>query len=489
MEAPAPGPQSDGVRERFNRLSSSDFSYLRFETPAAPMHVGALMVVEAAPLQGPGGGLALDRIRRRIASRLDRMPELRRRLYRPGPLCGRPLWVDDPAFDIALHVRAAPAGPAGDHGFLAAAARAMEPPLDRHRPLWEICFLPAPEEDRLGVLLKIHHAIADGLGVEALMLALFDGERDAADPKPRPWAPQPPPGRWSLLADNWSWRLGAALRAARRLRQIGRLAGASVDLARALRDSRSAPQTSLNRPVRPGRNVRFVRLDLATAKAVAEAGSGKVNDVVLNLVAGGLRELLRGRREPLDADLVASVPVSLRPGAEARALGNRVGVMLVPLPVREPDPARRLRLIVEATRRAKSDQRPAFGEHLMSTLAATPLARAFIARQRMVNLFVTDVVGPAAPLYFLGGRVLDIIPIVTSTGNVTVSTCALSYAGSLYIAVTADASACPDIDSMTRRMEAEWTSAAETARRAQEGGLSKISEAARKPALAAGRPQ
>ena len=442
------------------RLSRSDTSYLRYETRAAPTQVGALVILDGGPLFDAAGGVRLDEIRRRLERRLTRVPVLRRRLLRPGPLQGRPVWIDDAAFDIARHVRHFTVPAPGEDGQLMTAVEGlMGIPLRRDCPLWELWVIGGLQDSRLAMLLKLHHSIADGLAAVAMMASLFDLDASAPDPPPEPWEPEPAPQPRELLVDGISARVRAAgrhlgaLRHGHAVREAAEATGA--ELWRVLR-APSAPRTSLNRPVRSGRRIRFIRLDLEKVRAAAHAGGGTVNDVVLTVVAGGLRDLLLERREAVDRPLIASVPVSLRRAAEATGLGNAVGTIAVPLDVSEYDARRRLRRIVEETRRAKREQHPEHISAAMDWVAATPLAQRFITRQHLVNLFITNVMGPPVPMYAFGARILDALPIVSPLGNVAVAFCAFSYAGTLYVVSTADATACPDVDRLTAAIRREW---------------------------------
>jgi len=278
-------------RPAIARLTTLDLMFLRMEDPAWPGHVGGLAVVEGRPLLTASGQLRLPEIRERVNRRLARVPQLRRRLCFPGPLGGKPLWADDHRFDIEHHVhQAAVEPPGGELQLLDAAARLYGTLLDRTRPLWELWFLTGLSDGRVGVLLKLHHSVADGMAAVTIIGSLFDLEPDAPEPVPGRWAPGPVPGPWSLVADNFSGKIRTAGRAAATLAHPLRLAaGARVRLRvarRALVHS-SAPRTSLNQVVRPGRRIRFLRLDLAEMKEAAHAHEAKVNDVVLDLWSGG----------------------------------------------------------------------------------------------------------------------------------------------------------------------------------------------------------
>ena len=449
-------------RPAIARLTTLDLMFLRMEDPAWPGHVGGLAVVEGRPLLAATGQLRLPEIRERVNRRLARVPQLRRRLYFPGPLGGKPLWADDHQFDIQHHVhQAAVEQPGGELQLLDTAARLYGTLLDRRRPLWELWFLTGLSDGRVGVLLKLHHSVADGMAAVTIIGSLFDLEPDAPEPVPGPWAPEPVPGPWSLVADNFSGKIRTAGRAAATLAHPLRLAaGARVRLRvarRALVHS-SAPRTSLNQVVRPGRRIRFLRLDLAEMKEAAHAHDAKVNDVVLNLWSGGLRQLLLSRAEPTSGvELVTNEPVSLRPASRVPASGNQIGFLALPLPVWEPDVQRRLGLITRTTRNAKSEQQPAAMAGFMAAGTAIPgMAKSYPARQHTVNVKDTNVIGPPRPVYLLGARILDILPITRLFGNVGLTLCAFSYTGQIFLVVTADATAFPDLDVLMTGMEQDW---------------------------------
>jgi diacylglycerol O-acyltransferase / wax synthase len=450
------------MSESIRRLTAADASNLSYETPAAPFHIGAIATLEAAPLIDAGGILRMSVIKGRLERRLANLPQMRRRLRVPGPLRGRPIWVDDPSFAIDHHVfSAAVSAPGEEVELLATAERIMRPRLDRSRPPWELWFLTGLSDGRVGLVLKLHHAITDGMGAIGLMGRLLDLEADAPDPDPVAWSPAAVPSGWALFVDNLRGRACALVRAGRALlhpHRFGQAAGDVVgEVWAALRDFNRAPKTSIDGPIRPGRELRVVRMGLADAKEVAHRASGKVNDVILAVVAGGLRTLLATRGETVDGvELIVSVPVSLRAAGAGDALGNQVGVMVVPLPIGESDSHRRLELIAAITAAAKAEQKTAHVEAAMTWLSATPLAHVFVTRQRMVNTFATNVAGPPVLVYLLGARVLDALPFVPLGGNVRISFGVLSYAGTLGLMVVADATTSPDIVVLAEGIRTSW---------------------------------
>lgn len=448
------------MRSRFRRLSLSDRAFLRLEEPALPEHMAGLCVLEAGPLLDAGGELDLDAIRGRLERRLDRAPELRRVVRPAPPLGGPPFWADDPHFSIARHVHSVPVHPPGDEAsLLATTEHLVRPLIDRSHPLWELWFITGLQGGRIGLVFKIHHAIADGLAAVALVSSLLDLEVDAADPPARAWRPEREPAAGALVADSTRSRLlsaGSALRHSVGLvRGAGSAIGGSIGMIG--RSWSAAPRTSLNRCPGVGRRLGVAHLDLEIARTVAHAHGAKVNDVVLCVVAGGIRELLLGRGEAVDGlDLKASVPATLRSAEAARELGNAAGAIVVTVPVGEPNAFHRLDAIAASSRAAKAEQEPAYVQGLFGWLAAAGLVRPIIRRQRMINFFVSNVPGPTVPLYLLGARIEEIMPIVSLAGNITLMLAALSYCGRLDLVANADAGACPEVEVLVAGMVRAW---------------------------------
>jgi diacylglycerol O-acyltransferase len=442
---------------RFARLTTLDRMFLHLETPDWPGHFGSLAVVEGEALLDGSGQLPLGEIRERMDRRLAGVPQLRRRLHVPGLLGGKPLWVDHRRFDIRHHVlETAVESPGGDLQLLDAAARLFGQRLNRGRPLWELWFLTGVSDGRVGLLLKLHHSVADGMAAVAIMGSLLDLQPDAHDPVPGRWASEPVPSELSLVADNLSNKIRTLGRVAHPL-PLMRSARVRMRVGREALGGVRAPRTSLNQVVRSGRRIRSLRLDLGAMKEVAHAHQAKVNDVVLDLWSGGLRELMRHREEPTAGiELITNMPVSLRPASAAGTMGNDLGFAALPLPVWEPDVQRRLDLVVRITSKVKSERQSAAIAGFLAAASAMPMARQFAAHQHSVNVRVSNVIGPPVPMYVLSARILDILPITRLFGNVGLTLCAFSYSGQISLVVTADASAFPDLDVLMAGMEREW---------------------------------
>ena len=345
---------------RYQRLSVQDAGFLDLEHAGLPQHVAIVAVAEGGPLDDPDGRLRVDAVRQELGGRLELVPRLRQRVLWPRVGQGLPLWVDDPGFDLANHVRAVQVPtPGGQRELLGLCDELCLRLLDRARPLWELWLVAGLVGGRVGLVLKLHHSLADGLAAVQIAGVLLDGTADAPSPTPPPWQPRPAPSRSALLADNLA-RRGAGLAAAlARLRHPGQLAAQAHTLAGAAQMAaggrRHQRRSVLRRPVGGRRRLTVVRAQLTVVKDVAHAQGATVNDLLLAAVTGGLRALLVARGTPTDGlTLYASVPVALRAGADTAALGNQVGLMIVPLPVGEPDPVQRLRHITRATTAAQA---------------------------------------------------------------------------------------------------------------------------------------
>ncbi len=432
------------------RLGAQDLASVAGDDAGWPWDIGAIGILDGAGLADGDGRFRIEAVRQVIEPRLHLVPHARQLLYRPRPGLGWPLWADAASFDIADHVRVFPlAAPAGQAKFLAACEQLRRRGLDRSRPRWQAWFLPGLDGGRVGVFLRMHHAMADGVAGVAAFSALFDLTAGAPAPTAPLWTPAPVPSARELLGDN----------ARRRARELGRALSDLADPGAMLRQARQtwpawreavgqrAPRVSLNRGrIGLDRRLALVRGDLGQARTVARAHGGTVNDVVLAAVAGGLRDLLLARGEPV-AGLVlrASVPVSLHQEQSGPPRGNQVGWMAVPLPVGEPSHARRLELIAADTAGRKKNARPQITSGIYRFILVQRAFNLFLPHQRYLNTFITNVPGPPAPLYLAGAPLLEVFPVLAITGNMALGAAVMSYAGQLNLTAVADRDRCPDV--------------------------------------------
>jgi diacylglycerol O-acyltransferase len=448
-----------------DRLTGLDASFLHLEHDATHMHVGGCMVFDG---QAP----AYDELVDQILSRLHLVPRYRQRLAFVPLNQGRPVWVDDPHFNVAFHVRhTALPHPGGEDQLKRLCGRIFSQALDRSRPLWEIWLVEGLAEDRFALLSKTHHALVDGVSGVDIATVLFDTSPDPAPVAPpnHEWIPGPLPTGAQLLADALLERatvpaeivrgVRATLRGPRHVAaRLGRTLGGVGALARLA--SVSAPESPLNVRIGPHRRFTWVRGDLAQFKTVKNALGGTVNDVVLAAVAGTLGRYLRVHGEATeDMILRAMVPVSVRAEVERGALGNRVAAMWVPLPVGLTDPVARL-LTISREMDGIKESGQAVGAQVLTELTGfappTIMAQAarLQARQRLFNLVVTNIPGPQVPLYLLGRQLDALFPMVPLAANQALGIAIMSYDGQLNFGLNADYDALPDLEALADELRA-----------------------------------
>ncbi len=424
-----------------------------------PQEIGALAVLDGARLLDPDGRFRIEAARRVVEARLHLVPRFRQLLHVPRRGLGGPVWVDDPGFDLAEHVRVTGVPAPGDEAALLRVAEQLRRRrLDRSRPLWEMWLLTGLPERRIGLFARMHHATADGIAGVATLGAFLDATpRAPAGPVP-PWTPAPVPRARSLLADNLRHQaagVGGAFSALARPRTTARKLQDVFSATRGMFSAQPTPRTSLDQVVGPNRSLAIIGGSLDLVRQVAHRHGATVNDVLLALTAAGLRELLTGRGEPVeDLALPVYVPVTLRQAQHReQARGNLIGQMVVQLPLGQPDPGLRLEQIAAQAARQKASSHPNLGTMFRSRLARRALLA--LLDRHPVSVTTADVPGPPHPVYFAGARVLEVFPVLPLIANVTIGVGALSYAGQLNITVVADPDAVPDLDTFTAAARSE----------------------------------
>ena len=457
----------------YDRLTALDASFLGLESTGVHMHVGSIGIFDPGPLTQADGSIDFDQVLRVAEAGLFRAPRFRQKLAE-APLSGHAIWVDDPHFNILYHVRHTALPLPGDERSLKRLfGRIMSQKLDRSKPMWELWIVEGLESGRLAVISKVHHCLIDGIsGVD--LLSAFMGP----DPEHRPetvdhrWIPRPAPGALKLVSDEVGRRVSLPARAARELvrslrtprEALGEAAHTASGFGRGLRDALTpASVTSLNVPLGPHRRFDWTRFDLGVVREVKTRLRGTLNDVVLSCVAGAVRSFLSARGENVSElqDFRAFVPVSTRSEAQRGTLGNRVAMIVVPLPVAEPDPLRRMQQITERTREIKASGR-AEGTDLLEEISdwTTPSLLTGMSRmaasRRSFNLVVTNVPGPLYPVFLNGARMLESYPLVPLFENQTLGVALLSYDKSLHWGFNADWDAVHDLHDFVQAIEREF---------------------------------
>jgi diacylglycerol O-acyltransferase len=445
----------------YDRLSFLDNSFLIMEGPNSPMHVAGTANFEAGPLRRADGGIDVDRIREYVMSRLHLIPRYRQRLAYI-PIENHPVWVDDAHFNIHYHVRHTALPKPGDERQLKRlAARIMSQHLDRSKPLWEIWIVEGMEGgEHFAMISKIHHCMVDGMSsVDLLNVLLKSQPTTEFEPAPR-WLPRPVPTRSDLLWDAAARYATLPLAIARNLPGLVQdMRDPRSDIRarlRALRDAlgsgiRVASETPLNMPIGPHRRFDWLAMNLEEVKAVKNRLGGTVNDIVLATVAGAVRRFLARRSVRVDGlDFRVMAPVSVRTEKERGTLGNRVSAWMVPMPLAEPDPLRRLEQIRETTAHLKEAKQALGAEVLTQVAEWTPstllsLGARMATRALPFNLVVTNVPGPQVPLYLQGAKMLDNYGLVPLLDYLCLGIVLFSYAGKLCWGFTCEWDLLPDL--------------------------------------------
>jgi diacylglycerol O-acyltransferase len=457
-----------------DRLTSIDASFLAQEREGSHMHIGGIMVFEGpAPSRGE--------LHDHISSRLGRVPRYRQKLAFPRFEMGRPLWIDDPRFNIDYHVRhtALPA-PGTIEQLRLLAARIFSQRLDRSKPLWEIWLAEGLEDGRFALINKTHHCLVDGVSGVDITAVLFDLDREPAE-KPvadDDWTPGPEPSDAQIVAEGVRDLVrtpfgiaGAAVGALQR-------PGEALDKAREAAEGvgevawgvlNSAPGTPLNVPIGPHRRIRWLRTELEDLKAVKNGLGGTVNDAFLALVTGALRRWLRDRGVRTEGlELRGCVPVSVRTEDQQGELGNKITMMTCPLPVYADEAERRFKIVSESMRGLK-ESKQALGAEVIAGLQefAPPTVFARASRlgfsSRLYNLLVTNVPGPQFPLYLLGRELHELVPVPFLAPEKALAIAVMSYNGGVDIGLMGDYDAMPDLDDFAGYLEDELDTLLEAA--------------------------
>jgi WS/DGAT/MGAT family acyltransferase len=421
-------------------LSPSDASSLQAERGPVNMAVGGLMVFE------PGDGTDYAAVAARIEARLHLVPRYRQKLDAPPLGLANPVWVDDDGFDLHWHLRRATVSGRAD--LAAYAAREMSRRLDRSRPLWELHVVDGLEDGARAVWVKMHHALVDGLAAIGIGMVLLD-------PTPEPMELPAPEGDWRPQTygsrDKLVRMAKLPLSRGKRLVVDSTLRALETSPRKAAEDARratelltelarqrpQAPMSALNAPISPNRRFAMRQAPLAPIKAAGKALGGTVNDALLAVVAGALREFTGPE------DLVALVPVSVR--REGQEGGNAISIVFADLPVSEPDAARRVEIVGAQMREIRGSAAVRAGALMVGAAGAMPpIVSTMVTRAmgnvRANNLVVSNVPGPQQPFYMNGTRLREVYPAVPlNPANQGLTVGILSYDGQVHFGLLADA--------------------------------------------------
>ncbi len=461
------------------RLSTQDASFLYSETASGPMHGSAISIIE--------GELPFETVYRHIASRLHLVPRYRQRLAMVPFNLAHPKWVDDPDFDLANHVKAhrLPAGSTLDDA-LQAALKLNQPLLRRDRPLWCITAIQGVK-DRTVLLQSGHHAMVDGASGVDISLVLFDLQKDAPQPTPEPWAPEPLPNPVELATE-------AALETMHKLTPDNPFKAANFtsersELLRRATESMTrfvaepvltAPWNAA--PVGPKRDFRWRKYSFTDFRRIRSIFGGTINDVVLALVSEAAARYLKTHNERTEGqNLRIMCPVNVRTEDERGALGNRVSGIFPLFAANPMEITERLQKVRWETEQIKNNREAQAMQLMMEAapevppvaMAPTqfvgtpldptvipsafplPVPPSFGPRLPMLgfNFVCTNVPGVQTTQYLAGHRILDNLGMLMLSGTMGFGIVVSSYNRNLYFNFICDPRLMPDLDLMANRVD------------------------------------
>jgi diacylglycerol O-acyltransferase len=449
-----------GMVDRMSPLDAG-FLDLEDEEPQVSMAISSVAILE-------GPAPSHEEFTAAMRARLPLVPRYRQK-PREVPLdLGRPVWVDDPRFDITHHVRrtALPA-PGDDAALCRLVARVMSQRLDRERPLWEYWVVEGLRGGSWALISKVHHCMVDGVSGTHLYYLLLDESRDGRAALPADtWSPAEEPSTLRLIGDalvdlalnpvDQVRMIGKAVRAPRATAlRIAETARGLTALAGAL-----APVTASSLVGRIGQQRRYAvaRAPLADVIAVGKQANVSLNDVVLAAISGAFRTVLHGRNEPADPHTVRSlVPVSVRAHGDEGIPDNRVSLLLAFLPVHLADPKERLRAVHEHLAELKASREAQAGEAMTTLAKHEPFAPiswgmrlAAHLPQRNIVTVTTNVPGPRKPLYLLGRRMVEVLPYVPIASRLRTGVSIFTYCDQVTFGITGDYANAPEVDDLAR---------------------------------------
>lgn len=440
-----------------HRLSSQDAAFFYNDTEEAPMNLGSVAVFQ--------GEISYERLVQNLEPKMHLIPRYRQRLI-PAPLnLHHPTWEFDPQYDIRRHiipVRLRP--PGSDDQLRELAARLFQGMLSRDKPLWEIHLVHGLQGDRSAMVFKVHHCLVDGVsGVELLMMVLdVSPAPPPPPPPPGPYEPPPLPDPVTRFFDAVFDRLADGLRTTA---DIQKALLTSIDNPASARSLNRALETALPYFALPGqrapfntsfsgeRKLAWSEYDFSEVRAIRQACGATVNDVVLAVLGGALSRYHEAHGQAAEGQIARVLtPVNVRREDERGALGNRMSMLLVEVPLGLRSPIQRLNAIRERTQRMKRDH-VADGIGLAADFLGTlpPMLQALFGAlpkppNTVANMVCTNVPGPMIPLYSLGHRLEAHYPLMPIAWEMGVGCAVTSYNHKLYFCLMADAAAAPDVE-------------------------------------------
>lgn len=448
-----------------DRMSALDASFWDLESRATSLNIGCVAVFE-------GPVPSEDEIYRRYSSAIARVRRYRQRMQSVPFGLARPVWVDDPTFQLADHLqRTALPSPGREAELFRLFGRLMSQELDQNHPLWEAWTVEGLADQRWALITKMHHSMVDGISGMGLFTDLLDVPSGTARPWPRRQEKQRRPGALRLGIDALGNRVAVASHTARLVSgaplHVRRLTTQTIVLARGLpaylRLVRPSRSTSLTGHIDRPRSYRALTVDLADVDAARHTLGGSVNDIVLTMVTAGLRALLLSRGErPEEHTVRCLVPVSTRSPFDGADTTNRVSALIVELPVEFADPVAIHGAVRTRVAKLKGTHEAEAGDLVVSAAEALPAAAlsavlrtALHVPHRAITTVATNVPGPRQQVSLLGRPMRAVFPYVPIADILRIGVAVTSYQGRLHFGVTCDRTSVPDADVLITAMRAD----------------------------------
>ena len=449
------------------RLGGTDALFLSMETPNWHQHVGGLTIIE--PGDRP---ITFEDVLKKVDDRIRYCPKFMWKVKEMPFGVDRPIWVDDEEFDIRRHVRRiAVPSPGGAKELGEVAGTLMSSQLDRRKPLWEMWFIEGVAGGKVGLLLKYHHCLLDGMAGASLATVMLELDPDSDEclmplPSEEESKAGSAPSDLELVARSL---LPDVRRPIRTLRYAGNLVAKGATAVSHMRQAEpnrailSSPKAPWNGDIGPRRELAFSSIAMADVHALKEKHDVKVNDIVLAVVAGAFRRYLDRHNITLDAPLAGAVPVSTRPAGDT-SMDNQVSFMFVSLATDVDDPVERLAAIRTATQSAKAMQKAvsareiqSLGEvaspAILSTVVKTIYRSGLMKSLPLGATVISNVPGPPVPLYMCGGKIIGIFPcsVIIPPGGLNITV--FSYMDRIDFGFHVDPDLVPDVWDICNELE------------------------------------
>lgn len=437
------------------RLTGLDTAFLSLERAITPMQLGSLAIFRSDRPVRP------EAVVRLLAARARRLPRLGRRVQPAWFPPGTATWADDPDFLPEEHIHLHHLDGPGDTGHAAElASELMAKPLPRDRPLWELHVMAGPDDNQFAVLTKLHHALGDGLAALEIGIGMLDGFTPARKTASQPKAVTHRNSARRILSRPFKLATGVRSAAGGAVGQAAEMMGMAASVLGSAR--LPSPGSPLVVTSSGRRGLGLARLDLHQVRRIRAHFGGTVNDVLLAVVAGALREWFGARGHAVDGlRLRALIPVSRRARSGGRAGGNELSGYLCELPVDEPDPSQRLRTVQAAMLQSKAAGTtrgpgaiPLLAARLPPALHRVVAPVAGQVASLLFDILVTSVPMPGTPLRLDGAELTEIFPIAPLAPGHALGVALSCYRETAFIGLHADRAALPDVQDLAEALAA-----------------------------------